>query len=379
MSNFRFIHTGDWHVGRVFARLPEEVAATLRHARTTIPDRVAEAARAYGAGHVLVAGDTFDSNDLPDREFNALMARLAANSDLTWHFIPGNHDPLGEGAIWQRFSHEDLPSCIKRYAENAPVEVADQVWLLPCMASVGNGDPTAWLSEAATPAGALRVALAHGATAEFGAGETEAIDPGRVVSAGLHYLALGDWHGTRKIAPSVWYAGTPEPEQFKTNAAGNVLAVDVAGGASRVEAEVQTIATTRHAWLARQVNTAPQQALDAIDEELAALGPRAPDAIVRIELDGYVQAEELAALNARKVKLEARVRWLAWNDDALRVALDPAAAIEALPVPALADVAARLAARASDEGRDGLIAARALRLLFAHAEAVRQPGQSSEG
>ena len=39
-----------------------------------------------------------------------------------------------------------------------------------------------------------------------------AIAPARARDAGLAYLALGDWHGTREIAPATWYAGTPEPE-----------------------------------------------------------------------------------------------------------------------------------------------------------------------
>jgi len=30
----------------------------------------------------------------------------------------------------------------------------------------------------------------------------------------LDYLALGDWHSCKEVAPRTWYAGTPEPDDF---------------------------------------------------------------------------------------------------------------------------------------------------------------------
>jgi hypothetical protein len=59
----------------------------------------------------------------------------------------------------------------------------------------------------------------------------------RVVRARLDYLALGDWHGTREIGPAIWYSGTPEPDRFRSNDAGNALIVtiDAPGALPRVE------------------------------------------------------------------------------------------------------------------------------------------------
>ena len=53
------------------------------------------------------------------------------------------------------------------------------------------------------------------------------IDGERAARARLDYLALGDWHGTLEIAPRTWYAGTPEPDRFRANDAGNVLLVEL--------------------------------------------------------------------------------------------------------------------------------------------------------
>ena len=82
-----------------------------------------------------------------------------------------------------------------------------------------------------TPAGALRIGLAHGSVQGFGsAGDANVpIDPARVKSAGLSYLALGDWHGTTRISDRAWYSGTPEPDGFRDNDPGNALIVRLDG------------------------------------------------------------------------------------------------------------------------------------------------------
>ena len=64
---FRLLHSADWHIGKVFGGFPSDIAALLREARLNAVTRLAEAARAHGAQHIVVAGDVFDSPGLPDR------------------------------------------------------------------------------------------------------------------------------------------------------------------------------------------------------------------------------------------------------------------------------------------------------------------------
>ena len=91
---------------------------------------------------------------------------------------------------------------------------------------------------AATPEGALRIGLAHGAIQSFSedGGGLDIIAPDRAIRAGLDYLALGDWHGTRQVDARCWYAGTPETDRFKANDSGQALLVelDAAGALPRV-------------------------------------------------------------------------------------------------------------------------------------------------
>ena len=63
---FRFLHSGDLHLGRRFGNLPEEVRSRLVEARHQILHRLAEAARAQGACDVFLAGAGTDGALLND-------------------------------------------------------------------------------------------------------------------------------------------------------------------------------------------------------------------------------------------------------------------------------------------------------------------------
>ena len=62
---FRFLHSSDLHLGRKFANIPEppdgNIRGRLMEARHGAILRLAVAARSRGAGHILLAGDTFDT------------------------------------------------------------------------------------------------------------------------------------------------------------------------------------------------------------------------------------------------------------------------------------------------------------------------------
>ena len=234
---FTFVHTADWQIGKRFGAFPPDKAAVLREERLRAVDRVAEAARAAGAAVVLVAGDVFDAETVSDALIGTLLARLKAHPKLSWHLLPGNHDPARAGGVWEAIIGAGLPANVVVHTEPRPAELASGIVLLPAplTAKSTSRDPTLWMDAAASPAGALRIGLAHGSVQGFGSeGEANVpIDPARVKSAGLAYLALGDWHGTTSISERVWYSGTPEPDSFPDNEPGHALVVTIVGGARR--------------------------------------------------------------------------------------------------------------------------------------------------
>ena len=58
---------------------------------------------------VLVAGDVFDSETVSDALIGTLLARLKAHPKLTWHLLPGNHDPARAGGVWEAIVGAGLP------------------------------------------------------------------------------------------------------------------------------------------------------------------------------------------------------------------------------------------------------------------------------
>lgn len=368
---FRFLHTGDWHIGKGFGRFPAEVGSVLRQARLDAIDTLASAARTGGASVVLIAGDVFDSPGLADAVLLKLMARLQAHTGLRWFIIPGNHDPATPAGLWDRLARLDIPANVHVCRQAAPIELADGVVLLPSPLSskAVTADPTAWMSDAGTAPGTIRIGLAHGATQGFGSEATASvpISPTRARDAGLDYLALGDWHGCKEIAPSTWYAGTPEPDSYQDNDPGHALLVTIPGsGASPTVQRCRTAAMT---WLSRALTVSNAGDLDPV---LAAL-TAAPDGIrilLELSLQGEVTLADDAALREFAARhIAPRIFHLATRFDGLRLA--PASNdIEELPDAALRSIAADLVTATRSSGPQADVAGLALRRLYRFARDV---------
>jgi Calcineurin-like phosphoesterase len=264
----RFLHTADLHLGKPFGRYPEDLRGRLREARHASIARLAAAARAHGAADILVAGDTFDSQTPAPQTLRQALHAMAADPGLTWWLLPGNHDSLAAGDLWQRIARE-APANVRPLVTPAPVEIAPAAWLLPapCTQRRPGRDLTAGMADTATPAGALRIGLAHGAVQSFSEdGNPAQIPPDRADTAGLAFLALGDWHGQLGIGPRTWYAGTPEADGFRHATATGALLVDLAGA----RPAATPLPTGVLPWATLALDLLPG---DAPDARLAALLP----------------------------------------------------------------------------------------------------------
>jgi DNA repair exonuclease SbcCD nuclease subunit len=362
---FTFLHTADWQVGKTFGGFDPEKASLLRHARLSAIDRLAAAAAQVGARDIFVCGDIFDSAGLPDLMLRATLAKLANHPECVWHLLPGNHDPARPDGVWRRIATIGLPGNVRLLLKPEPVAIAAGVVVLPAplLAKAVGSDPTAWMDAASTPPGAVRIGIAHGSTQGFGSSglASVGIDPGRRKSARLDYLALGDWHGVREIARGVWYAGTPEPDQFPDNEPGFALAVtiDRAGAEPRVEA----IPTGMYRWVKSCLSIAAIADLAPVEAEIGGAGAAKSNLLVELELRGTVSLATDAEITARLVSLEPSLFHLSVRREDLK--LDAGGAdIARLHDPQLVRVAEGLEGmRTSDT--EGAIAEGALRRLFA--------------
>lgn len=295
---FRFIHTSDLHLGTKFMNIPEppdgSIRGRLREARHGAIGRIAAAARAHGAGDILVAGDTFDTPTPSIAVVRQALAAMAECNDIRWWLLPGNHDNLREAEpLWERITCEAPPN-VRGLTAASPVRLSPEATLLPCpieWRSLG-ADPTAALVATPSDEGALRIGLAHGGVTDF----TESganVPPDRDRTARLDYLALGDWHGRMQVAPRVHYSGSPEQDRFKHGRRGVCLAVTLAGPGA--VPEVTEIETGAFLWQDITLPLMPRQdAAAALLDLLPAEGRR--DRLVRVRATGRASLPEQVTL-----------------------------------------------------------------------------------
>ncbi|SIS63522.1 metallophosphoesterase family protein [Phaeovulum vinaykumarii] len=369
MTAFRFIHSADLHLGRRFGNLPEEIRGRLVEARHAALGTLAATARAQGAQHILLAGDTFDSETPTDPVWRQALAAMA-DSPAHWWVLPGNHDSLGAETLWQRLAAH-APKNVHVLHDIDPVELAPGAMLLPAPLPRRRPgrDLTAWMPGCATDPRALRIGLAHGAVRDFsedGAGAEGIIPPDRAETAGLDYLALGDWHGQMTLSPRCAYAGTPEQDGFRHAARGGCLAVTLDGPGA--PPRIARVETGRFLWLDLALELLPGLCPETeLTRLLPGPGPARRDILVRLQAQGRAGLAEQQTLRRTAARLSPEFCHFVLETADLATEFD-AADLDAIDHGGALRAAAETLAQESRDDRlaaaDRAIAAGALNRLY---------------
>ena len=317
----RFLHTADWQIGRQYLTFDPEDAPALADARFQAVERIAQLATQESVDAVLVAGDVFDAQTVSDRTIRRLFNAMSAFAG-PWVMIPGNHDAALAESVWTRAGRLKAVPANVHLALTPGVypfrEIGMAVLAAPLTQRHTHGDLTDWFDAAETPAGLVRIGLAHGSVQGILADDIDSpnpIAPDRAQRARLDYLALGDWHGAKCIDSRTWYSGTPEQDRFKSNDAGHALQVEITGAGS--EPVVSKVPIGRFNWEAWQVSLQVPSDVDQFIDRLAQLG--AP-AVLSIDLDGQIDLEQEQRLQHALGEAAARHRSLRCNLGSLRLA-----------------------------------------------------------
>jgi DNA repair exonuclease SbcCD nuclease subunit len=298
MPAFRFLHTSDLHLGKRFGQMPEEVRADLQQARQQTLATLAALAQEQGAQHVLIAGDMFDTETPSERVQRQALAAMGAAPDLHWWIIPGNHDSAAAETLWAGMAQHAAANT-HLLMQPEPVQMAPGVHLLPapCRHRFAGQDLTAWMDGCDTPAGDLRIGLAHGGVLNFGSDEAggEVISPNRASSARLDYLALGDWHGAFTLNDRSRYSGTPEADRFKHAGRGQCLLVELT--AAGQPPDITALEVGAYHW---QEQALPLTPASDVAAELQAMLPASRAQwrlhLLRLKAEGWVTAPQRLAL-----------------------------------------------------------------------------------
>lgn len=313
----RILHTADWQIGKPYGAFEPEQRYRLRDERFAAVARIAALAEERGCDAVLVAGDAFDDNTVPDRDLNRTLDAMAGFQG-PWVMLPGNHDAALSVSIWTRLRRLTTKVTIVIADRPEPVVLKDGALVIlpaPLTRRREGADLTEWFDHAATLSSAVRVGLAHGAVLNRLPEKAEAGNPiadDRADRARLDYLALGDWHGFVEIAPRTVYSGTPEPDRYPANAPGHVAIVEI--DARGVAPRIERVRVARFDW--RSMDLRLDGGIGALDDALAALA-RPGETLLDLTLAGSLSLRERVQLDEALAGWRARLFDLRLSDDGL--------------------------------------------------------------
>ena len=367
----RFLHTADWQLGMTRHFLGAEAQPRFSAARTAAIRTIGALAVEQGCAFVVVCGDVFETNQVDRQVVVRALDAMAATPQVRFYLLPGNHDPLDAASVFRSptfVAHQ--PANVVVLAEPGALAVAPGVELVaaPWRSKRPLTDLVAASAAGLAADGTIRIAVGHGAVDHLSPDDA---NPALVVVAEaeaaladgrLHYVALGDRHSTTSVGRTgrIWYAGAPEPTDFREEAAGNVLVVEVDAHGVTVEPHrVGTWAFVRH-----EAQVTGEADLDLLEALLDGIDDKSRT-IVRLALVGQLSLAEKARLDAMLAHhadlfaslegWERRIDLVVLPDDADFGGLD----LSGFARDALAD----LQAHAAGAGPEPVVAQDALTLL----------------
>ncbi len=154
-------------------------------------------------------------------------------------------------------------------------------------------DPTAYMDEADLPLSLVRVGLAHGTVTGFGSDDNDVpnyIAPDRPARPGLAYLALGDWHGQKKINDRCWYSGTPETDAFDVTDGGQALLVEIEEpGAAPA---VTPLRTGHYTWERHTEQVGNRADIDHLVEKVRGVAGDLNRVLIHLAVEGALSLED---------------------------------------------------------------------------------------
>ena len=303
---FRFIHSADWQIGKVFRFLDSAEMGGLQLARLDAITRIGKLAEEHDARHVLVAGDVYDHATPSPHTRNQVVERMRAHASVQWHLLPGNHDPHQPNGLWDQLRRRGLPDNIHAHTESAGAVIEqDTAVILPAPLQHRRtlDDPTAWMDDHNSEAGMIRIGLAHGAVYGFDTDEEQRgnpIAPERPQLARLDYLALGDWHGELQVNERCWYSGTPETDSFQTRGTGTALLVEIDG--PKELPRVTVLPTGQYRWESLSERVDGPEDVDLLEYRLRTLTDDLNHTLVDLRLLGALSLAGLQHFEERIVE-----------------------------------------------------------------------------
>ena len=307
----RFSHTADWQIGKPYGPIESpDNQATARQSRIDSIRKIGSLVAEHQASFVIVAGDLFDSIT-PDRQTVHRTCNAVGEIGVPFYVIPGNHDHGGASSVWHQpyflQAQKQYSPNLNVLLNNEPV-IFDGAVILPrpllrkhestdTISDLRHHDYTVYEDR-------VRIVLAHGSILSFGGsddvdidgskGAVNLIDIAQLPRQEIDYIALGDWHGAKKVAEHAWYSGTHETDRFPKGEdylSGHVLLVEASRSGQPV---VTPVKTTELHWHVRETELRNEDSLNALEADVQALREgRVGKDLLRLEIKGALGISQM--------------------------------------------------------------------------------------
>jgi calcineurin-like phosphoesterase family protein len=336
----RLLHTADWQIGMQAAHVGA-AGGRVRDERLTAARRVIEVANRERVDFLLLAGDTFENNAV-DRTLVQRVADILGGAACAVWIIPGNHDPLAPGSVWEHPAWRAQPH-VQLLRDARPVEIPGGV-LFPCplLEKHSTRDPTSWIEAAGRSE--ICIGLAHGTVQGVAQDELDYPIPRNAAArCGLDYLAIGHWHSFAPIAAGsepvrLAYSGTHETTKFGERESGQAVLVEIQSrGAAPKLTPVRTGGLT---WLSRSERLGAAGDLGRVRQAVESQADP-QQTLLDLKLSGFLFPAEHAEL--ARLREIAASRLLHARIDESHLSPPPDACwLDELPAGLVRDVAAEL-------------------------------------
>jgi DNA repair exonuclease SbcCD nuclease subunit len=339
----RFLHTADWQIGMKAAHVGP-AAEVVRGERLKAARRVVELASDRNVDFLLVAGDTFEDNAV-DRVLVQKVADTFARFSGPVYVIPGNHDPLVPGCVWDHRAWQSSPN-VHVLREPSPVDLGQAtLYPSPVCQKHSLSDPTKWMNAPLSPG--IAIGIAHG-TVEGVSQDVPDFPIHRDAAARsrLDYLALGHWHSSATFSDSsganrMAYSGTHETTRFGERDSGSVLLVEIEQRGA--PPELTAIRTGGLRWESLDAELREPQDAARLLEKVEACSD-AERTLLDLRLRGVTFRQGQAELLRIEDVLKARFLYGRLDASALVPAPDDDRWLENIPAGVMQSVARRLQA-----------------------------------
>ncbi|UXA05601.1 exonuclease SbcCD subunit D [Mycobacterium sp. SMC-2] len=331
----RFLHTADWQLGMTRHFLAGDAQPRYSAARRDAVAGLGALAAEVGAEFVVVSGDVFEHNQLPQQVVGQSLEAMRAIG-IPVYLLPGNHDPLDASSVYtSALFTAECPDNVVVLDQAGIHRVTPglEIVAAPWRSKAPTTDLVAEVLEGLAPGPVTRILVAHGGV--------DVLDPDRdkpslirlaaldaaLAAGAVHYVALGDKHSRTHVGDSgrIWYSGAPEVTNFDDveSDPGHVLIVDIDETDPRraVTVESRHVGRWRFVTMRRQVDT--RRDIADLDMNLDLMTEK-DRTVVRLALTGSLTVTDRAALDACLDKYARLYAWLGLWERRTDLAVIPA-------------------------------------------------------